>query len=702
MSFLAPLFLLGALAVAGPVIFHLIRRTTRDRVSFSSLMFLQPTPPRLTKRSRIEHWLLLLLRALALGLLALAFARPFWKSPATPPPAATTGGRTAVLLDVSASLRRDGLWPAAQEKARAAIREAAGTQDIALFAFDRGIRPVLTFDEWRSMDPTRREADAVARVDALEPTWLGTDLASALAAAAEALVEGDSEFGGAPRRLILVSDLQEGSRLEALQSYDWPKGVEVMLAPVVAAQPGNAGLQLAAGKTEKESTTPGVRVRVSNASDSSGDTFQVGWSDPAGQAFTGTAVDVYVPPGQSRLLTVPWLSGQPAPGHLRLAGDREPFDNRVATAPPPVTRVRLLHVGGNNVDDPTQPVFFLRKAVPQSPRLTTEIETAPAAGPLPAESLSQAGFIVITEPTSPAVAAAVRTQMEAGTTALVVLNGPGMAVTLSVLAGGGSISLEETTPPTYAMFGEIDFRHPVFAPFADPRFSDFTKIRFQHYRKLDPAAIPGARVSARLDSGDPVLLETDAGRGRLVVLTSSWVPADSQLAVSSKFAPLLASLLEWSGASALAAASFVVGDPIPRLALGVRDDTAVTVRTPGGSILTVAADAAGLVPTSEPGLYLVEAGAEPRPLPVNLDPTESRTTPLEPDDFERLGVPMARAADRVRDQAARDAPAPAAEAESRQKLWRWFLVAALAVLLLETVLAGRAARRATTPAEAAP
>ena len=54
MSFLTPLFLLGALAIAAPVIFHLIRRTTRDRTRFSSLMFLLPTPPRLTKRSRTQ------------------------------------------------------------------------------------------------------------------------------------------------------------------------------------------------------------------------------------------------------------------------------------------------------------------------------------------------------------------------------------------------------------------------------------------------------------------------------------------------------------------------------------------------------------------------------------------------------------------------------------------------------------------------
>ena len=71
MTFLTPLFLLGTLAVAGPVLFHLVRRATRDRTAFSSLEFLRSTPPQLNRRSRIEHWLLLLLRCAAIVLLGL-------------------------------------------------------------------------------------------------------------------------------------------------------------------------------------------------------------------------------------------------------------------------------------------------------------------------------------------------------------------------------------------------------------------------------------------------------------------------------------------------------------------------------------------------------------------------------------------------------------------------------------------------------
>src|SRR3954467_10245815 len=98
MSFLAPLFLLGALAIAGPVIFHLIRRTTREVTPFSSLMFLQPTPPRVTRRSRLENLWLLLLRCLALLLLAFAFSRPLWPHAMDPSPSASNAGKRTVLL----------------------------------------------------------------------------------------------------------------------------------------------------------------------------------------------------------------------------------------------------------------------------------------------------------------------------------------------------------------------------------------------------------------------------------------------------------------------------------------------------------------------------------------------------------------------------------------------------------------------------
>ncbi len=164
MNFLAPLFLLGALAVAAPVIFHLIRRTTREKTRFSSLLFLQPDPPRLTQRSRIENWLLLLLRAAALALLALAFARPFIRTESSPDANPDENRRMVILLDTSASMRRPGLAEAAQAKAEEVLRGAKPGDQVSLWTFDSTVRRLIDFTEWTSLPSEIRAAVALGRL----------------------------------------------------------------------------------------------------------------------------------------------------------------------------------------------------------------------------------------------------------------------------------------------------------------------------------------------------------------------------------------------------------------------------------------------------------------------------------------------------------------------------------------------------------
>ena len=93
---------------------------------------------------------------------------------------------------------------------------------------------------------------------------------------------------------------------------------------------------------------------------------------------------------------------------------------------------------------------------------------------------------------------------------------------------------------------------PLFAPFADARFSDFTKIHFWKSRMLkqqadgENAIAPG-KVRQWLACA---LQQINVGKGSLFVLASGWQPRArlSQFALSSKFVPLLYSLLELSGA----------------------------------------------------------------------------------------------------------------------------------------------------------
>ncbi len=258
-----------------------------------------------------------------------------------------------------------------------------------------------------------------------------------------------------------------------------------------------------------------------------------------------------------------------------------------------------------------------------------------------------------------------------------------------------NLSATEAPATGYAMFGRIDFEHPLFAPFADPRYSDFTKIHFWKHRRLDTDKLSGARVLARFDNGDAALIEVPKDQGRLLIFTAGWQPGDSQLALSSKFVPLLYSILEQAGGIQAQVPQYRVGDEVNLASLNPAQP--LTIRKPDGAEVKLSAGETAFSQTDLPGLYLVAALQPAARFAVNLDAAESRTAPLPVEELMRLGVPLKAPPIELTKQAEQKRRLHNVELENQQKVWRWLIVAALAVLLAETWLAGRLTRRALVP-----
>lgn len=696
MSFLAPLFLVGALAVAAPIVFHLIRRTSREKVTFSSLMFLQPTPPRVTRSSKVENIFLLILRCLALCLLALGFSRPFIQKPVAADPAAGQGERILVLLDASASMRRDGLWADAQGKAEQTVRRVTPSDSLAVYLFDRGTRPILSFEQWAATPAADRINVALERIAAARPGWAGTHLGPSMLAAVDALEDTSGkarEKVASRRRIVLISDLQEGARLDGLQGFEWPRGVEVSVESVKARRPTNAGLQLLAEQDEsvKPSGDNEIKVRIANSSDAKREQFQVGWARPGETTFSAPPVDAYVPPGQSRVFTAPRRPGGQASPLLRLTGDEEDFDNVVHYLAPRTEQIKVIFVGNDDPGDSQRLLYYLQRAFPQTRRQNVQVIASPPDAPLPPDALVNTPLVVVADALSPSAGASVRTFLETGGTVLFVVKSITLAQSLGELSGLSSVSAEESQGGNYALLGQLDFDHPLLAPFADPRFSDFTKIHFWKYRRLDPAQFAASRMIARFDGGAPALMQVPVGKGSLLVLTSGWNPADSQLALSSKFVPLLYSLLDLGGGMKSQMAQYTIGDPVALNATNTSQS--VVVRNPEG-IETTVAPPGRFSETALPGLYDVVTGSSTQRFAVNLDPTESRTSPMTLEELERLRLPLQSSQiQNAKADEQKKLNLQSTELEQRQKLWRWLLVAALIVLIAETWLAGWLTRR---------
>ena len=102
---------------------------------------------------------------------------------------------------------------------------------------------------------------------------------------------------------------------------------------------------------------------------------------------------------------------------------------------------------------------------------------------------------------------------------------------LGTLLNSDELKLSEGKVKDYVLLQDIDFTHPVFRVFREPKVRDFTGVHFWKYRSSSADAFPkeASTMLATFDSGDPAIVETTLGKGTIITLLSGWQPSDSQL-----------------------------------------------------------------------------------------------------------------------------------------------------------------------------
>jgi hypothetical protein len=658
MNWLFPLYLAGAAAIIAPILLHLRRRPPQDRVEFSSLLFLDAQTPVPVSKRRLENWLLLLLRCLALILLALMFSRPFIQSESTA--AASPDSATLILLDRSASMRRADLWKQAIAEAEKQLVAAKLTDRIALAVFDRELTTVWSFEEDRNT-PANRLAALQTRLAAIAPTWNATQLDRALIAAVPSF---DSSTTSLKKRIHLISDLQEGTKLDALSTIAWPAELTLSVHRLDPATNDNLSIALAAREQDGSADTL-VRLRLSNTRDAQLRDFTLAWQ---GAAKTD-AITAQIPPGASRILTAPPNSTNATT--LTLTGDTHDFDNRIFIAPPQPRAVRIHFLGKDATrDEASAPLYYLARALQPTATLAPLLTADDKLPAQPADIL----FIVGNAP-----ADGLRDYIERGGFLVTV---PSDATLLKTLTGL-DLTVTADTRDEYRMLAEVKTEHPLLKPFADPQLRDFTKLRFWKHRHIEiKTANPSLETLATFDNGHPAILSARIGKGTLIVLASGWHPGDSQFALSTKFVPLLYGWLAAAGFSHDPAATLLVGDSLPLDATQshtITDPENKTHSLKPGETFT----------TSQIGLLKVQSPARTQTIAVNLPPDEGRVLPLEPQKLAEYGLKLSSTSDTVAASETTEQRLTSNDTEQRQNLWWWFLITLLTVLLLETALAGR-------------
>lgn len=665
MSFLVPAFLAGLVALAVPVLLHLRHRDRDTPQRFPSLMFLERLPIRTAARRRITDWPLLLLRAAALAVLALAFARPFLAARGIGD--RSQSARTViVLLDRSLSMSHRDVWPAALDSARRIVNGLAAGDRVAVVAFD---------DEAEIVQPlTTDRAVALAAVANAHPGPRGTRYAAALRAARQ-IASGAS---GAPVEVVAVTDLQR-SGLSGVAGLALPANFKVRTAAVTARDRANATLgTVEARRIERggrELVSVGTRIvsrgaaasrRVSAMLRLNGRQSGTVLVDMPANGETAVSFDaVPLPAGSVR-------------GEITIDPDAMAADDTARFTLSGDDALRVLLVASEEVaTDETQ---YLERALAVSGAPAVRLQRARLTR-LDAATLDSASLVLLWDsplPTGEAGAALTRWVERGGGLAIVAGRRLTTRASSTSLAPASVDGRADRSGGQAGSLGDVRLDHPLLAPFRGAAAA-LHAPRFLRYTRLAPAE--RSDVVARFDDGSAAVVERRAGAGRVVMVA---VPLDARggdFPLQPAYLPFVRRLVVYTSGRDAVPLARATGESW--LLPGALREPVVS--TPSGSIVRPARDARGAsVPLREAGIYSLYDGAV-RGLPLgllaaNAPAAESDLTPIP---AAELLVGTTRSAPPANAAVAE----PADVTEGRQGLWRWLITAFALLVLGEMLLA---------------
>lgn len=662
-SFLSPGFLAGLLAVTIPILVHLRMRERRTSQPFPSLMFVRRIPHKSFRRRPLQNLLLFTARTLALVLLCLAFARPFFPVEAGADAGATGPLGRVVALDVSASMQYEGVFARALAEAEQAIRELKPGDAVGLLVFSDEVQGLAP--------PSTDQGKALAALRRAVPGARSTRYAPALQLAGEWL----GALKTARREVVLITDGQSRA-LTGAHDAGLPAGTIVSVRSVAAANAENAAVAEVTVESLKEGerSLAIVTARLVHQGPDAKErsvTLEIAGravetktvSLPASGAMNVTFARAPLPAGVSR-------------GRLLLQHDALQADDNFAF---------LLGAGGE-----------LRVLlIDQSPYVARALEIGdqPAfdvlrRSSLVASDLAGRSLVVLGDlapgAVPPSGSAALASFVREGGGLLATSPLAGLRGDAAALLPGSWGENVSRLADRGASLGFVDLDHPALFVFKQARGFDFSRARFLQYRrfKMDPGAKEGGvKVLARFDDGREALLEAAFGRGRVLEFATPLDGLMSDLPVQPLFLPLIHELARYASAHQDAPLYHRVGGAFD---LGGRDTgpgagQPATVVSPSGRKQTLPTGVSG-IELEETGFYEASQGGAPAAaIAVNMETAESDLTTLDQEELAAALRPAVRA----------DPPsrAPAAlEDSTRQVWWRAALLSVVLLMALEAVL----------------
>jgi len=674
MGILAPAFLGGLLAIAIPVVIHMIHRERRETVAFPSLMFLRKVPYKSVRRQKLRHLLLLIARCLAIGILVAAFARPFFERQLAASPTANDGREIVILLDRSYSMGYGGRWGRATSAVSSVAGEARAIDRVSVIAFDATAAQVV--------EPTADAGRVDQVVGRLHPGSATTKYGPAFRMAAQVLTA--SEQGR--REIVLISDFHRVGFTPS-DEVALPLRTTVKTVDVSRNEKGDVAVASVATARQRDGNRARATVtaRIANLGDAERNvtaTLELGGRDVESRRVRLT------PRATSQVV----FSSAPVPATAARAAVRVTADSQPANdvffftvAEESGAAALVIEPGGARAN---QSLFLARAwAVADDPPVRVDVRSSGVVTPA---DLRGRSVIVMNEADLPAgmAGAQVRALVEGGAILLVVPGERGLGGLTpewrTVLPASAGPATDHT-----GRWASVDFSNALFEPFRASR-ADFSSVTTTRYRPLN--VTNGGAVIARLDNGAPLLVERALGTGRILV----WALSVDANWTDAPFHPLWVPLLHQVARRSLVGSETRAWFTVPHV-LDLSREGAVVVEAPSGQRTRINPDSAPRsIELRERGFYEVRTGSTAigagRPVAANVDLSESDLSHFDP--AELVAAVTARGERSAGDPNRAVFEGTAQELERRQAVWWYLLLAAVVLLAAETIFSNRMSRRA--------
>jgi len=737
-GFVTPLLLIGVLAAGIPFALHLLSSVRAQDMMFPTLRFLRMSMEKTARRRRLQHWLLLILRAALFAFLALAVAEPLSEA---------TGGWLAgqrysavLVLDNGYSMAVNDTEGNRFERAKAdAVALLSGDDRPSTAALLTAAGGFVSRDLTGGLDTLRNEVSR-ARIG-----YGPVPLAQRVEAAIDLLADDSN-----PRKAVyLFSDLQRTSFEQIAELSDLARAADVHLLVVDAARGavdnvGISDLRITGQRVVDRALEFVVTLVNSSPTDRTVDVaFQVDGSSStrrvrkhfraAGQEGSSATVRFHHRFAQAGHVT----------GKVFLDGvDDLALDNVRRFSMTIGGRVRALVVRGPlEGGGMLEPSAILRlalqpyedEAMPWPIRATAVEHAELTAADLEAADIA---YFCDVPRFAPAQAKAIADFVRNGATAVFFM-GPNVDPAAyneqfvqqiptegGLLPGRLERAVGQIGPEAESLrIDRVALEHPYFAGLFE-NHADYLTVLVQRYFTLAASARPGQTL-IRMENGAPLLQLKRFGGGRAALCTTSAGPKWSNLPLPGLFLAMVArmSLLArhelWQDATYLAGAQVTIR---PNLAgpdrPGAGETLSVTVTPPagreaGGEFVTLPVEdtpeglRAVYRQAAEPGLYqwkLSREGAGETPagtFAVNPFGAECRLEPIGPEAFRRAMATAGLQRAYVAPTLAAVHAAASAESEGTN-WWDFVLAVVIIVLVLEAVVANRRSREQAVPAHLVP